>query len=98
MTKQDESFFCQYCNTCIGHGLIIEALSHRYEPICIPCRYDIINAIVCEYDLIIDKENNEMECSKGYSQKQLEQYKIIILQMRIIKCLDEAIANWQDKG
>lgn len=97
MIALDESFDCQYCHNGIGSGIVIEQICVRYQPICISCRWDIINANVYEYNLSLSayfREKVKMDLSKDYCLAQIEKYEENIHQMKIIDCLSEAIHNW----
>ncbi len=98
---QAESFFCEYCITYIGHGLVIEAICHRYGPICIACRCDIINTNISEYDLSLDLKLYSIKdiekFQKNLTSEQIEKFRENINQLKAINALDTAIGNWQEK-
>lgn len=93
---QDESFFCDNCDTCIGHGLIVEQICFRHGAICIYCRWDMINQIIIDNDLSII---NPLQIKPGSfndsTPEQIKKHQEIFEQIRIINWLDKAVANFQ---
>lgn len=92
---ESESFFCEYCHTCIGQGLVIETICYRHKSICVPCRWDIIRSGIKEFDLVFEP--------KIYSIKEIEIFlkngkieKLMELknQLDVIEALNQAIANY----
>jgi len=95
---QDQSFFCDQCSNCLGHGLVIEQLVFRFGSKCISCRYETINQIIIDNELsLIDTLQGipELSLSNNYTSIQKQKFAETLHLLKIIDTLDSASASWQ---
>lgn len=96
---QENSSFCELCNTCIGHGLLIENICFRHGAICKSCRWELINENVHLFNLppLFDSLDKDQIPSTDEELLQLEKHNENSQHLKIIALIDEAVANWEDK-